>query len=58
MLTNFILITVILLIGINAGIYVYKAKKRGHKCIGCSCATSCNGKNCPGESEKSENLRG
>ncbi|MBQ7101070.1 MAG: FeoB-associated Cys-rich membrane protein [Clostridia bacterium] len=42
---NYIIIAVVLLIVALAGIYIYKAKKSGKKCIGCpysdSCAKSC-----------------
>ena len=43
---NFILIAVLVLILGGAGLYVYKAKKSGKKCIGCPSGgkcTSCNG---------------
>ena len=44
---NVILIGVIgLILGLAAG-YVYKAKKRGAKCIGCPDAKTCSG-NCGG----------
>ena len=46
-----------LLIVALAGIYIYKAKKSGKKCIGCSsCGSSCTGNcsSCSGCSEKKQ----
>lgn len=42
-------IIIMLLIGIVAGAacYLYRAKKRGEMCVGCSCCKQCSGK-CPG----------
>lgn len=46
-MSNFIVLLVIgLIVGSAAG-YIYKAKKRGVKCIGCPDAPSCGG-NCSG----------
>lgn len=46
---NVIIIAVVLVIVGLAGLYIYKAKKSGKKCIGCpdsgSCSGSCSG-NC------------
>lgn len=44
---NFIIIAVVVLIVVLAGVYVYKAKKSGKKCIGCPDSGSCSG-NCQG----------
>lgn len=44
---NYIIIAVVVLIVALAGIYVYKAKKSGKKCIGCPDSGSCSG-NCAG----------
>ena len=41
-----ILAIVGLIVGCAAG-YIYKAKKKGNKCIGCPDGSSCGG-NCPG----------
>ena len=46
-MSNFIVLLVIGLIVGNAAGYIYKAKKRGVKCIGCPDAPSCGG-NCSG----------
>lgn len=44
---DYIIIAIILIIVVAAGIYVYRAKKSGRKCIGCpdgcSCGTKENG---------------
>ena len=40
---NIIIIAVVAVIVIVAGLYVYKQKKSGKKCIGCPYADSCNG---------------
>lgn len=46
---NVIIIAVVLVIVLLAGLYIYKAKKSGKKCIGCpdsgSCSCGCCGKN-------------
>ena len=44
---NIILIVVLVLILGGAGIYIYKAKKKGQKCIGCPSGGSCD--NCHGQ---------
>lgn len=44
---NYIIIAVVVLIVALAGIYIYKAKKSGKKCIGCPDSGSCGG-NCSG----------
>lgn len=38
---DYIIIAIILIIVVAAGIYVYKAKKSGRKCIGCPDGCSC-----------------
>ncbi len=54
---NVILIAVILLILGGASLYIYRAKKRGVKCIGCPEGPGCSGKcsgcsgNCCGKKE-------
>lgn len=49
---DLIVIAVILLIVVSAGVYIWKAKKRGVKCIGCpegcSCGKSDSCGGCPG----------
>ncbi len=40
-MTDLIVIGVILLILCGAGAYLYKAKKRGQKCVGCPYAGTC-----------------
>ena len=40
---NVIIIAVVLLIVGLAALYIYKAKKKGRKCIGCPCGGSCSG---------------
>ncbi len=42
---NVILIAVIVIIVGLAGLYIYKAKKSGRKCIGCPDSKTCSG-NC------------
>ena len=41
---NFIIAGILVLILGGAGMYVYKAKKRGVKCIGCPAGGSCSHK--------------
>ena len=43
---NIVLVLVILAIIAGAVLYIYKAKKRGEKCIGCPYAKQCGAKNC------------
>lgn len=38
---DYIIIAIILIIVVAAGIYVYRAKKSGRKCIGCPDGCSC-----------------
>ena len=45
-MTNLIIIAVVGLIVGAAGGYVYKAKKRGTKCIGCPSGGNCSGCSC------------
>ena len=45
-MTDLIIIAVLLLICGSAA-YVYRAKKRGAKCIGCPSAKTCSGKGKP-----------
>ena len=52
-MANWIVIgIVVLIVGLAAG-YVYRAKKRGAKCIGCpgGCGGKCSGCPCNGKSE-------
>ncbi len=44
---NAILVVLLVLILGLAAWYVYRAKKKGRKCIGCPSGASCEG-NCPG----------
>ena len=44
---DLILVLVLVLIIGGASLYIYKAKKRGVKCIGCPDSNSCSG-NCSG----------
>ena len=46
MIENIILVSVIVLILGSAAFYVYKAKKSGKRCIGCSSGGSCSGNCC------------
>lgn len=54
---NVILIVLIVLILGGAGLYIYRAKKKGVKCIGCPDGPSCSGKcggcsgNCCGKND-------
>jgi len=45
-MTNLIIIAVLLMIVGGAGLYLYKAKKRGQACVGCphskTCGSQCN----------------
>jgi hypothetical protein len=41
-MVNVILIVILLVILGGAGLYIYKAKKSGKKCIGCPQAKECN----------------
>ena len=38
---NLIVILVLVIITLSAGIYLYRAKKRGEHCIGCPYAKQC-----------------
>lgn len=53
-MTDFIVILVLAVILGSASFYVYKAKKNGSKCIGCSHAKDCTGcmKTCGKNSKK------
>ena len=44
-ITDYIVLGVIALVLVFAGLYIYKAKKSGKKCIGCPHSGSCGG-NC------------
>lgn len=46
MLENIIIVAVVLIIVGAASLYIYKAKKNGNKCIGCSAGKSCKSCNC------------
>ena len=46
-MTDIVILAVIALIVGGAGLYIYKAKKRGAKCIGCPSAKTCSGKGKP-----------
>lgn len=52
---NVIIVAVLVVITGLAAIYIYKAKKKGKKCIGCPDCCSCSSKNanggCCGNSE-------
>ena len=43
---DLIILLVVAVILVSAGLYIYKAKKNGRKCIGCP-----DGKNCSGKCE-------
>lgn len=45
MMTDLLVIAVLALILGGASVYIYRAKKKGRKCIGCPDAPIC-GKNC------------
>jgi len=42
-MTDLIILAVLAAILIPAAVYIYKAKKRGDKCIGCPAAKNCGG---------------
>ena len=48
---DYILIAVVLVIVGSAALYIYRAKKRGKKCIGCPSAHQCSGQ-CAGCSHR------
>ena len=50
-MTDLILILLLLLITAGIAAYLYRAKKRGEKCIGCPYAKQCGGR-CGGNNEK------
>jgi hypothetical protein len=58
---DLIVILVVLLILGLAALYIWKARKRGVKCIGCPSSATCSGKcagcsgNCCGKAEKEQN---
>lgn len=45
-MTDIIIILVVAAILALAGLYVYKAKKSGQKCIGCPHSKTCTSKSC------------
>ena len=45
-MTDIVVLAVIALIVGGAGLYIYKAKKNGAKCIGCPNSGSCSGCGC------------
>lgn len=45
-MVDFIIVAIIVLILGLAGLYVYKAKKNGKKCIGCPDSGACKSKGC------------
>lgn len=45
-MTDLIIILVVAVILALAGLYVYKAKKSGQKCVGCPNSKSCASKSC------------
>lgn len=47
-MANFIVIAVIAVIVGASALYIYKAKKRGVKCVGCPDSGSCASKSCGG----------
>ena len=51
---NLIILAVVAVILALSGGYLYKAKKRGVRCIGCPSGCSCNGKSGGCHCEKSE----
>ena len=44
-MTDIILFAILLIAG-GAGLYLYKAKKRGEHCVGCPYAKQCRKKDC------------
>ncbi len=46
---DILLIAILLIIAGSISLYLYKAKKRGEKCIGCPYAKECGKKNCKTE---------
>lgn len=46
MLENIIIIAVVALMVGGASFYIYRAKKKGQKCIGCPHSKTCSSKNC------------
>ena len=45
-MTDLILVVVLLIILGSAALYIYKAKKRGEKCIGCPYSKQCSNSKC------------
>ena len=43
---DIVVIIVVAVIVVLAGLYIYKAKKSGKKCVGCPYADSCGTKKC------------
>lgn len=41
---DIVVLAILLLIVVLAGLYVYRAKKKGQRCIGCPSAKTCGGK--------------
>jgi len=51
-MTDLIVILVILAVIGGAGVYIYRAKRAGQKCIGCPYAKSCSGCACQKDADK------
>ena len=45
-MTDLIILGIIAAIVVLAGLYVYRAKKRGQRCIGCPNGKNCGSKTC------------
>jgi len=45
-MTDVIIILIVAAVLALAGLYVYKAKKSGQKCVGCPHSKTCSSKNC------------
>lgn len=54
MIENIILTIILLLIAGGAGLYLYKAKKRGEHCVGCPYSGKCGSNSCNYGSNKKE----
>ena len=53
-MTDIVLVAILFLIAGGAGMYLYKAKKRGEHCIGCPHAKQCSRKSCECTSNQSQ----
>lgn len=45
-MSDLMILVIVAAIVVLAGLYVYRAKKRGHKCVGCPHSKTCGSQTC------------